>query len=79
MIPVSLNTLIFVYLGLMLALIFGAWLLSTFRRERRERRAFQGVLRCTLCAFEFHDPSSNLLVACPRCKSLNERRRPSRL
>lgn len=79
MIPVSLDVLIFIYLALMLGMIFGAWLLSSWRRQRRERRAFRHVVRCNLCAFEFEDTSSTLLPRCPHCGSLNERYRPSRL
>ena len=79
MIAVSLQWLIFVYLGLMLALIFGAWLISEWRRQRRERHAFRNVLRCGLCAFEFEDKTGTLLPRCPHCGSLNERYRLSRL
>ena len=79
MISVSLQWLVFVYLGLMLALIFGAWIVSEWRRQRRERHAFRNVLRCALCAFEFEDTTSTLLPRCPHCGSLNERYRLSRL
>lgn len=79
MIPVSLSLLIFVYLAAMLALVFGAWLLSEWRRQRRERAAFRHVVRCAICALEFEDPSDTLLPRCPRCGSLNERYRLSRL
>lgn len=79
MIPVGLTTLIFIYLAAMLALIFGAWIASTWRRQRREKAAFRHVLRCTLCALEFEDRSDEMLVRCPRCGNLNERYRMSRL
>jgi uncharacterized paraquat-inducible protein A len=79
MIHVSLNVLIFLCLSAILVSIFGAWLFSEWRRQRRERRAFRHVLRCGLCAFEFEDTTSTLLPRCPRCGSLNERYRLSRL
>ena len=79
MIQVSLTVLIFLYLGLMLGLIFGAWILSSWQRQRRENRAFRNVFRCGLCGFEFEDQSRTLLPRCPRCGSLNERYRLSRL
>jgi len=79
MIQVSLNVLVFIYLGLMLGMIFGAWMLSSWRRQRRERLAFRHVLRCRICSFEFADESSTLLPRCPRCASLNERYRISRV
>lgn len=79
MIPVSLEVLIFIYLALMLGLVFGAWALSEGRRQSRERRTFRHVLRCSLCGCEFEDATSTLLPRCPRCGSLNERYRSSRL
>lgn len=79
MIHVSLNVLIFIYLGLMLGLIGGAWFLSTVRRKRREHGAFHKVLRCTICSYEFADATENELPTCPRCGRINERHRFSRL
>jgi len=79
MIRVSLTMLVFVCLGGMLGLIFTAWIISEWRRQHRERRAFRHVLRCELCGCEFVDQSADLLPRCPRCGSLNERYRLSRL
>ncbi len=79
MIPVTLNVLLFIYLGLMLGLIFGAWLLSSWGRARREKRAFRHIVRCSMCAHQFEDKNADLLARCPRCASLNERYRLSRL
>jgi hypothetical protein len=78
-IRVSLTHLVFVYLAGMLGLVFTAWLISEWRRQRRERLAFRHVLRCELCGCEFEDRSADLLARCPRCGSLNERFRLSRL
>jgi hypothetical protein len=79
MIPVSLSYLVLIYLVIMLGPIFGAWLFSEWRRQRRERSAFRHVMRCTLCAYEFEDRTSTLLPRCPSCGSLNERYKLSRL
>jgi predicted RNA-binding Zn-ribbon protein involved in translation (DUF1610 family) len=79
LISVSLGTLIFLCLGGMLAGIFGAWLLSESRRQRREHLAFRGVLRCTMCGCEFADGTSEPIAPCPRCGTMNERGRLSRL
>jgi hypothetical protein len=57
MIAVELGTLILICMGVMLTLIFGAWLISEWRRQRRERRAYYG------------EP----LASCPRCATRNER------
>lgn len=79
MIPVSLGMLVFLCLGGMLGGIFGAWFLSESRRRHRERLAFRCVLHCTMCGCEFSDGSSDPIARCPRCGTLNERLRPSRL
>ncbi|MDB6150021.1 MAG: hypothetical protein JWQ44_1469 [Chthoniobacter sp.] len=79
MIRVSLSYLLLIYLVLMLAPVFCAWLYNEWQRQRREKAAFRHVLRCTMCGFEFEDQTSTLLPRCPRCASLNERYRLSRL
>ena len=73
MIRASLSMLVFVYLGLFLAVIFGNWIVWNIGRLRRERQALRHRLRCALCSFEFEDRSTDLLPRCPRCGSLNER------
>jgi uncharacterized paraquat-inducible protein A len=79
MIRVSLSYLVLIYLVLMLGPVFCAWLFSEWRRQRRERAAFRHVLRCAMCGFEYEDKTGELLARCPRCASLNERYRISRL
>ncbi len=79
MISVSLSYLILIYLLIMLGPIFTVWILNEWRRQRRERAAFRHVMRCTVCAFEFEDRTNTLLPRCPRCGSLNERYKLSRL
>jgi rubrerythrin len=78
-IRVSLGLLVFICLGAMLAGVFGAWLLFEWRRQRRERKAFEFIFRCGTCGCEFEDTSHEVLAKCPRCGSLNERYRLSRL
>jgi uncharacterized paraquat-inducible protein A len=79
MIQISLSYLVLIFLVLMLGPVLIAWIANEWRRQRRERAAFRHVLRCNLCAFEFEDKSGALLPRCPRCGSLNERYRISRL
>lgn len=79
MIRLTLGTLVFVGLAVMLGGIFAAWILSEWRRQRRERRSFEHVYRCATCGCEFEDSTDESLARCPRCDSLNERYRVSRL
>jgi len=72
-IHVSLTMLVFLYLGIFLALIFSNWIVWNIGRLRRERRALRHRLRCALCSLEFEDASDDHLPRCPRCGSLNER------
>jgi rRNA maturation endonuclease Nob1 len=65
--------LVFVYLGGFLVLIFGNWVAWNIAQLRRERQALKHRLHCTLCSFDFEDPTSDDLPRCPRCGSLNER------
>ena len=73
MIHASLPTLVFVYLGAFLALIFGNWIVWNLGRMRRERQALRHRLRCAICSFEFEDRTRETLPRCPRCGCLNER------
>jgi DNA-directed RNA polymerase subunit RPC12/RpoP len=75
MIRVSLQFLIFIYLFVLLGAIFLLWLTFEARRRRREIQALRYRMRCTICAFDFEDRSSDLLPRCPHCGSLNERYR----
>jgi hypothetical protein len=79
MIPLSLGMLVLVCLGTLLGVIFATWFLTEARRIRRERRAFENVYRCGSCGCEFEDATEEVLAQCPRCGTLNERYRLSRL
>ncbi len=73
MIRVSLTFLVFIYLFLFLTTVFGVWLWLEWKRQRRERLAIRNRLRCSLCAFEFEDATSEPLPCCPSCGGRNER------
>lgn len=79
MIRVSLGMLVLICMGTLLLSIFAAWVLSESRRQRRERRAFENIYRCGSCGCEFEETSEEVLARCPRCGTLNERYRLSRL
>ncbi|XHR27857.1 MAG: hypothetical protein ACFUZC_18235 [Chthoniobacteraceae bacterium] len=73
MIRVSLTLLIFIYLTLFLMAVIALWVWAEWRRTRNERRAVRFRVRCSICSFEFEDPSDDPLPRCPRCGSPNER------
>jgi DNA-directed RNA polymerase subunit RPC12/RpoP len=73
MIRASLTSLVFVYLGGFLALIFGNWIVWNIGRLRVERQTLDHRIRCALCSFDFQDRTDDPLPRCPRCGSLNER------
>jgi rubrerythrin len=79
MIRLSLGMLVLVCLGSFLFSIFVAWIVFESRRQRREHRAFENVYRCGSCGCEFEETSEEVLARCPRCGTLNERYRLSRL
>jgi uncharacterized paraquat-inducible protein A len=79
MIHVSLTLLIFIYLFGFLSAVFGLWIWSEFRRQRRARQALRNRVCCSLCSFHFDDPSEEPLPRCPRCGAINERRQVSLL
>jgi uncharacterized paraquat-inducible protein A len=79
MFHLELHELIFVYSGLCLGIILLASVLHNIRRNRRERGAQHGLVKCHLCAFEFRDDTGADLPKCPCCGSPVNRERLSRL
>ena len=78
-IPVSLRTLVFVTLSALLGILFLLWLLAERRRSRREKAAFQNVLHCRLCFFDFRSDSPEPEVQCPRCGAITDHEPPFRV
>jgi uncharacterized paraquat-inducible protein A len=79
MFRLTLHEMIFAYTGGCLLVIFLAAWAYNFGRTRREHAARKGLMRCRLCAFEFRNSENAVLPRCPRCNSLVERRRLSKL
>ena len=79
MFRLELHELLFVYAGLCLGIILIASMLHNIRRSRRERLAHRGLVKCDLCAFEFHDRTDSELAHCPSCGAPVNRDRVSRL
>jgi uncharacterized paraquat-inducible protein A len=73
MIRVSLDSLIVVYLSLLLGALFCVWLASEFLATRKERRRRRDFVICGICDHIYEDRSERQIVSCPRCGALNER------
>ncbi|MBE2204790.1 MAG: hypothetical protein IAE94_10675 [Chthoniobacterales bacterium] len=76
MIRIELTWLVFVCLLVFLSGIFIVWIGYEVARRRAASRSLAKRLRCRVCSMEFSDASQVVLPACPRCGSLNERRKP---
>ena len=75
MINLELPWLVFVYLLVFLVAIFFVWIAYEMVRRFRERNSLRHRLQCGICGMEYEDRSTEELPHCPRCGSLNERRR----
>ena len=73
MIRVPISEFLEIYLGGVLLWTFAVWLMSNWMRRRREVAARQLVIECSICGYQFRDPSENPLTRCPACGRLNER------
>lgn len=79
MIRVQLAYLVVIYLLAMLAMVGVLWASYEWRRRRMERRFLRHRFRCATCNLEYEDKSTEVLTRCPRCASLNERVKLSRI
>lgn len=75
MFRVSLDSLIIVYLALLIGFLSLVWIAAEIARLRRERRRRRDFIICGICDHIYEDRSENELVNCPRCGALNERGR----
>ena len=75
MFRVSLDSLIIVYLALLIGFLSLVWIAAEFTRMKRESRRRRDFIICGICDHIFEDRSENDLVRCPRCGALNERGR----
>jgi len=73
MIRVSLDSLIVVYLAILLGVLFCIWVASELFQTRRERRRRRDFVICGICDHIFEDRSEKHLLNCPRCGALTER------
>lgn len=73
MIRVSLDSLIVVYLAMVLGVLFCTWMVAEWRETRRERRRRRDFVICGICDHIFEDRTERRLLNCPRCGALTER------
>ncbi|MCB1076856.1 MAG: hypothetical protein KDM64_03415 [Verrucomicrobiae bacterium] len=73
MIRVTLDSLIIVYLAIVLGALFCIWIFSEFKATRLERRRRRDFVICGICDHIFEDRSERRLLNCPRCGALTER------
>lgn len=75
MIRVDLQSMIVIYLLVMLGVLTVVWIGTEFVRSRRERRRRENYVICDICDHIFEDSSEKTLLSCPKCGRLNERGR----
>lgn len=73
MFQISLPNIIVTYLMVTLAILFGIWLASDWRRKRRDKRHHRYRLVCNICGVPYEDRSRDPIPPCPNCAALNER------
>jgi rRNA maturation endonuclease Nob1 len=75
MFQTSLPDLIFYNLCALLGILALIWIVQVWRQRRRERRALEFRIICSICGTTFDDFTREPLVKCPLCGRLNERER----
>ncbi len=73
MFRVSLESIIAIYLAVILCGVFFVWVAAEIFRRGREHRRRKYFVICSICDHVFEDPSENDLAECPRCGTMNER------
>lgn len=72
MIELSPNTALMLYLGFTLAVLFGIWVASHYRRRKRNFLPLEKELVvCEFCLFAYIDEGAKKVTRCPRCESFN--------
>jgi hypothetical protein len=73
MIPITLSWFVCVYLALFLAGVLILWIGYEIIRKRHANSIFRNRVFCRICGSRYIDGSSDRLLRCPVCESLNER------
>jgi len=75
MFRVTLDSIIAVYLVVILCGVFFSWIAAEVFRHGRESRRRKHFVICGICDHVFEDRSGSDLAECPRCGAMNERER----
>ena len=75
MFRMTLDSLIVVYLVLLLGGLTLVWVAAEIFQRGREKRRRENYVVCNLCEHAFEDTSDDELAICPGCGALNERDR----
>lgn len=73
MFRVTLDSLIVVYLVILLGSLFLVWVAAEIFQRGREKRRRKNFVICNICEHVFEDDTGKDLVGCPACGALNER------
>ncbi len=76
MIPITLSWFVCVYLALFLAAVLILWIGYEILRKRHANTISRNRVFCRICGSRYTDGSTNDLLRCPVCESLNERKGP---
>ncbi len=76
MIPITLSWFVCVYLALFLAAVLILWIGYEILRKRHANTISRNHVFCRICGSRYTDGSTNDLLRCPVCESLNERKGP---
>lgn len=79
MIPITLSWFVFLDLALFLAGILILWIGYEMLRKRHSCAMNRDRVYCRICGSRYTDATSNALLSCPSCGSLNERSVPEKI
>jgi len=79
MIPITLSWFVCLYLAVFLAGILILWIGYEILQKRHANAIKRDRIFCRICGSRYTDISSETLLRCPVCSSLNERSNSARI
>lgn len=73
MIPITLSWFVCLYLAVFLAAILILWIGYEIIRKRKANKTTRNRVFCRICGSRYTETSTDELLICPSCGSLNER------